>query len=194
MSKLTQPLRAEHQALLPQVELLRILANSTGEMPIDVFRDDLDAVYQFLTHDLIPHAQAEERALYPAVANAMGAPDATATMIRDHEEVVLLTRELGVLRAHLTGVRASDAEVKALRRVLYGLYAILKLHFAKEEEVYLPLLDARLTPDEARAMFEAMEQAAHSPHATVKPDGPRRDGTLRSRRAAQAGTASGQSG
>ncbi len=129
MSKLTHPLREEHRALLPQVELLRTVADSTGEMPIDVFRDDLrddlDAVYSFLTHHLIPHAQAEERALYPAVARVMGAPDATATMIRDHEEVALLTRELGVLREHLIGVRASDAEVKALRRVLYGLYAIL---------------------------------------------------------------------
>ncbi len=189
MSKLTQPLREEHRALLPQVELLRTVADSTGEMPIDVFRDDLDAVYSFLTHHLIPHAQAEERALYPAVARVMGASDATATMILDHEEVVLLTRELGVLREHLIGVRASDAEVKALRRVLYGLYSILKLHFAKEEEVYLPLLDERLTPDEAHQMFEAMDQATHSPQSTVNSATHRR-----SRRPAQAGTAVGQPG
>ncbi len=179
MGKRTQPLRQEHQALLPQVEILRTVADSTGEMPIDVFRDDLDAVYRFLAHDLIPHAQAEERAFYPTVARVMGAPDATATMIRDHEEVALLTRELGVLREHLTGVRASDAEVKALRRVLYGLYAILKLHFAKEEEVYLPLLDARLTAEEAVAMFEAMRHPSHPPHGAVVPPyagGPAREG------------------
>ena len=52
------------------------------------------------------------------------------------------------------------AQANALRRVLYGLYALVKVHFAKEEEVYLPLLDARLTPGEAHAMFEAMEAAA----------------------------------
>jgi hypothetical protein len=44
--------------------------------------------------------------------------------------------------------------------VLYGLYAVVKLHFAKEEEVYLPILDARLTHEEASRMFEAMEMAA----------------------------------
>ena len=49
---------------------------------------------------------------------------------------------------------------KALRRVLYGLYALVKVHFAKEEEVYLSILDARLTPEEAHRMFEAMEEAA----------------------------------
>ena len=44
--------------------------------------------------------------------------------------------------------------------MLYGLYTLVKVHFAKEEEIYLPLLDARLTPDEANRMFEAMEEAA----------------------------------
>ncbi len=48
-----------------------------------------------------------------------------------------------------------------MRRILFGLYALVKVHFAKEEEIYLPLLDARLTEKGAAAMFEAMEQAAH---------------------------------
>jgi hypothetical protein len=55
-----------------------------------------------------------------------------------------------------------------LRRVLYGLYGIVKLHFAKEEEVYLPLLDTRLTPEEAQAMFTAMETAAHAAKAHLQ--------------------------
>lgn len=33
--------------------------------------------------------------------------------------------------------------------------------FAKEEEVYLPLLDARLSPAEADGLFESMGHAAH---------------------------------
>ena len=45
--------------------------------------------------------------------------------------------------------------------MLYGLYALVKVHFAKEEEVYLPILDQRLTPEAAQEMFEAMEHAAH---------------------------------
>ncbi|MBI3166382.1 MAG: hypothetical protein HYZ24_16985 [Chloroflexi bacterium] len=52
-------------------------------------------------------------------------------------------------------------QTKVLQRVLYGVYALVKLHFAKEEEVYLPILDQRLTPESAREMFEAMEDAAH---------------------------------
>jgi iron-sulfur cluster repair protein YtfE (RIC family) len=54
----------------------------------------------------------------------------------------------------------TTTQSKALRRVLYGLYALVKVHFAKEEELYLPLLDARLSPAEAEHMFADMEKAA----------------------------------
>jgi hypothetical protein len=46
--------------------------------------------------------------------------------------------------------------------VLYGLYTPVKTHFDNEEEVYLPLLDERLTPGEARRLFEEMMAAAAS--------------------------------
>ncbi len=32
-------------------------------------------------------------------------------------------------------------DLRDLRRTLYGLHAILRLHFAQEEEQYLPLLE-----------------------------------------------------
>jgi iron-sulfur cluster repair protein YtfE (RIC family) len=96
------------------------------------------------------------------VGKVMGAAQATATMSRDHVEVGRLTDELAALRLELATVHLDDRQVKALRRVLYGLYALVKVHFAKEEEIYLPLLDARLTSDEAHEMFAAMEHAAHA--------------------------------
>lgn len=41
------------------------------------------------------------------------------------------------------------------------MHLLVKVHFAKEEEVYLPILDERLTPESAQGMFEAMEESAH---------------------------------
>ena len=161
MVPLTQPLRDEHKELQPQIDLLRTAADSVGDAPISVLWQQVDAVYDFLTHHLIPHAQAEERALYPVVGKVMGAPEATATMSRDHVEVGRLTEELAALRGQRAGVTLGADQAKALRRVLYGLYALVKVHFAKEEEVYLPILEARLTPHEADTMFAAMEAAAH---------------------------------
>jgi iron-sulfur cluster repair protein YtfE (RIC family) len=161
MTPVTQPLRDEHKELWPHVEVLRTTADAVGEAPLEVLRLALDEAYDFLAHHLIAHAHAEERALYPVVQKVMGAPEATATMSRDHVEVGRLTDELGALRAQLSSaVSITTAQSKTLRRVLYGLYALVKVHFAKEEEVYLPLIDARLSPAAAEQMFAAMEAAA----------------------------------
>lgn len=159
-SLVTQPLRDEHTELYPYIERIRTAADAVGDAPIESVRQGVDEACDFLIHHLIPHATAEDRALYPVVGKVMGALEATATMSRDHIEVGRLTDELGALREALIGETIDSAQAKALRRTLYGLYALVKVHFAKEEEVYLPLLDARLAPDEGRAMFEAMERSA----------------------------------
>ena len=160
MPTVTQPLREEHRELLPSVELLRVAAEAVDRVPAAELCDRVDAAYDFLAGHLIPHALAEDEALYPVVARVMGAPNATSTMSRDHVEVSRLTEDLLSLRARLPAGEHERLVADGLRRVLYGLYALVKVHFAKEEEIYLPLLDESLPPSEARAMFEAMERAA----------------------------------
>lgn len=160
MSTITQPLRDEHQELFPHIESLRLAGDAVSQELTSTDLASIDEAYSFLTHHLIPHAQAEDKALYPVVQQAMGAAQATATMQRDHVEVLSLTQELGRLRAQISGADISTDQLQALRRLLYGLYTLVKVHFAKEEEIYLPLLDQKLTEEEAHAMFEAMEAAA----------------------------------
>jgi iron-sulfur cluster repair protein YtfE (RIC family) len=143
MNTLTQPLRDEHKELIPHIEKILEVADSIPE------------VYEFLAYHLVPHAQAEDVALYPAVQKALGSLDATRTMTRDHIEVGHYIAELAQLRQDL-----SPQNFKMLQRVLYGVYALVKVHFAKEEEVYLPILEERMTADEAAKMFETMESAA----------------------------------
>ena len=155
MNTLTQPLRDEHKELIPHIEQILEVANSIPEASLEQIRTGVAKVYEFLAYHLIPHAQAEEAALYPTVQKVLGSPEATQTMSRDHVEVGRYVEELGGLQSKL-----SAREFKSLQRVLYGLYALVKVHFAKEEEVYLPILDERLSPQDAREMFEAMEEAA----------------------------------
>jgi iron-sulfur cluster repair protein YtfE (RIC family) len=155
----TKPLRDEHRELLPHVESLRVAADAAAGDG-NTLLTALDEALAFLHHHLIPHAQAEDAALYPKVEQVMHAPGATATMRRDHVEVVALAQELQQLRDGLDGPLTVDQR-RALQRILYGLYAVIRLHFAKEEEVYLPVLDAGLASDEADAMFTAMHEAAH---------------------------------
>ena len=167
MLPLTQPLRDEHMELLPHIERLRAVADAIGMAPGESVRQGVEEAYTFLTHQLTPHAQAEERVLYPTVGRLLGAPAATATMSRDHQEIERLTQELGTLRSQLAGESLGEVEVLALRRVLYGLYALVAVHFAKEQDIYLPLLDTRLTAQEAQQMFEEMERAAQEAKRTV---------------------------
>ncbi len=164
----TQPLRDEHRELLPHVELLRSAADHVGAVPPARLEAELDNVLDFLVGHLIPHAQAEDAALYPVVEKAMGAPGAADTMRRDHVEVVRLTEELAQIRGRIAAQAPSAYELD-LRRVLYGLYAVVELHFAKEEEVYLPVLDAWLDAASAARMFEAMERAASDAKANLEP-------------------------
>jgi len=89
-------------------------------------------------------------------------------MSRDHLEVIRLTEELETLRLHLFYAPLSESSEKALRRVLYGLYAITKLHLAKEEEIYLPLLEARLHSEEVDRMVEAMERTVNEAKSSLK--------------------------
>lgn len=155
MDTLTQPLRDEHKELIPHIENILRVADSISDLPLEQVQDGVEEVYEFLAYHLLPHAQAEEAALYPAVQRALGSPNATRTMSHDHIEVGRYIEELAVLRREI-----SPRQFKPLLRVLYGVYALVKVHFAKEEEVYLPILEERLSIDQAKDLFEAMEKAA----------------------------------
>ena len=162
MARLTDPLRDEHRDLRPRVDEILTVADLLGDPPHDVPSQRIAAVSTFLHRHLLRHAAAEETALYPVVGWALGGVQATATMSRDHVEIARMSDELDLLTSE---ARAGRADVRALRRVLYGLHAIVALHFAKEEEVYLPLLDEKLTPETARRLFVEMEQAAAAAQA-----------------------------
>lgn len=161
MSDVTRPLREEHANLLPDIENLRAVADCIGEFSRVHLQRSVEEIYNFLAHQLIPHAGAEEKVLYPAVAKALGTPQATITMSRDHVEISRLTEQLRVLQARICQPDFDHAGANELRRLLYGLYAIVKLHCAKEEEIYLPILDNHLSEGDAHELFHKIAAIAH---------------------------------
>lgn len=164
MRSVARTLREEHHELVPHIAFLRSTADLVGRASAEAVREDVDVVLGFLSHRLIPHAELEDRILYPAVAGLLGSPDATRTMSRDHVEVGRLTDDLRSARHRVVGAEIAPADACELRRLLYGLHALVSLHFAKEEEIYLPLIAARLAPEEAGALAEAMENAGSAAH------------------------------
>lgn len=157
-----QPLRDEHAELLPDIEAIRRVADAVGVTSAASLREQVAGVHEFLAHHLIPHAKAEDAVLYPEVEAVLHAPGATATMRRDHVEVADLTEQLGALEPELAAEVVSPSAERSLRRILYGLYALVRLHFTEEEEIFVPALEEGLTEERASELFEAMEaMAAH---------------------------------
>jgi hypothetical protein len=77
----------------------------------------------------------------------------------DHVEVAGLAEELAALTPELSEPSLSLEVEHALRRILYGLYALVKVHLIEEEEIYLPLLEERLTEEEIQELFRRMKAA-----------------------------------
>ncbi len=98
-------------------------------------------VHGALVSEVGPHEQAEERELYPQLDRLFGSPAVTATMSRGHAEIADQIRRLGQLLDEIGDSRPDEADTADLRAVLYGLYAILTLHTAQEEESFLSLAE-----------------------------------------------------
>jgi heavy metal translocating P-type ATPase len=125
-------LRAEHDAVLATVERIRSVADA-----LSAEDSDLGAVQQLLVQletELLPHEQTEEALLVPLVARALGGTDATAALSRTHAEIELQVGRLRRLLRDLHGDVVPQEDLAELRRLLYGLYGVLRLHNALEEE------------------------------------------------------------
>jgi hemerythrin-like domain-containing protein len=159
MNKLTTFIHHEHTTLRPHVELIRVAADAVGEVPLPILRDLTNAVLGFLVRELIPHARHETELLYKAVETATHSPGSTSTMNREHLEVSKMTDQLGDLHA-LTVAEAdiSEKTLRDLRRVLYGLYTLVNLHFAKEEEIYSDILEHQLSIAEQDLLLGALSR------------------------------------
>jgi heavy metal translocating P-type ATPase len=130
----------EHDELRNMLPLLRDTADLLTTGATTDALDALRRAHRFLTDQLLPHEHAEETQLYPALATPLGSTEATATMSRTHAEIDRLTHRLGthLHQADATGGLNTD-QIPDLLANLYGLYAVLRLHFVQEEENYFAL-------------------------------------------------------
>jgi hypothetical protein len=122
-------LHEEHVEFAEEIEDLRRVADAVGLVPANELRDRVCAAYDHLTRRVIPHAMAEDgsplgQVAASAIANASG----DAAVAREHTEIAQLIAELDALRWGLAHEDVGLAQEQALRRVLYGLYALIRTH------------------------------------------------------------------
>ncbi|MGG5812040.1 heavy metal translocating P-type ATPase [Falsiroseomonas sp. CW058] len=124
---------AEHAGLRHLAEALREGAEAIGPTPAAL--PALAGVERRLRDELLPHQREEERALYPEAARRLGGLDPVAPLIRMHAEMEALAERIGLL-LRLAAAGDDWREVAPeLRRALFSLEALLRLHLTVEEEM-----------------------------------------------------------
>lgn len=133
----TEHIREDHAHLREHVEHMRLAARELPELSPEERRELVKHILDFLRGALLPHADQEEQSLYREVAERLGQPEAIAPMTHDHVAIRVRTLQLSATEA---------TDVDRLQELLYGLYALISVHFWKEEQLYLPLIERPVLP------------------------------------------------
>jgi hypothetical protein len=145
---------AHHAVLMPHVDALASLAEELEISSLDELRRRVASEHAFITGQLIPHIDRAEEKLYPELERLMQNRHSMTPMRREHGELRRLVEEFGELIEH----ELTFESRLRLRRVLYRMHAILKVHLG-EEQAYLNVLAGNLSVEEQEGLARAMEHA-----------------------------------
>ncbi|MFI8008400.1 hemerythrin domain-containing protein [Streptomyces sp. NPDC086010] len=131
---------AEHDDPRDVLDSVRDAADQLSDVPDPAALQAVEQTHRLLTERLLPHEHDEEHQLYPVLAPTLGSPEAPAVMSRTHTEIARLSRRIAthLQLAHTSGALTLE-QIDDLRSCLYGLNAVLRLHFTQEEENYFSL-------------------------------------------------------
>lgn len=153
---LPQAAREHHDRLLHHVNQMPEIGDALLTARSEEVTRSVGAMSTFLTETLIPHIDAAERTVYPELERMFQNRHSMAPMRREHEDVRRLVTSFVRLGAQMTAGPVTIGRELALRRVLFQLYALLKIHL-EEEEMYLRIVEHGVTADVADLLAAAME-------------------------------------
>jgi hypothetical protein len=149
-------LHEHHEHLLTQIDRMPAIGDAIGVVPTTELTASIDGLAGFLGGTLLPHLEAAERAIYPELERLLQNQHSMTPMRREHEEVRRRIAEFGVMRDQLDAARLSIRTQVGLRRSIFGLYALLKVHLA-EEELYVSLVGHGVADDAVAAVSAALD-------------------------------------
>ena len=156
MQSLPQVTHEHHERLLSHVDRMPAIADLLLTAKADDVRASLVEMGGFLTGTLLPHIDAAERTLYPELERMFQNRHSMAPMRREHDEVRRLVGEFVRMGDELGTGQVTIGRTLAIRRVMFQLFALLKIHLA-EEDAYLRIIDHGVTTDVADMLAAAME-------------------------------------
>jgi hemerythrin-like domain-containing protein len=137
---LPQVAHEHHERILAHVDRMPEMADALLTATADDVRGSVVATAEFLNGTLLPHIDAAERSIYPELERMFQNRHSMRPMRNEHDEIRRLVGEYGKLSADLREGRVTLGRSLALRRVIFGLYSLLKVHLA-EEEAYLRIVE-----------------------------------------------------
>jgi len=140
--ELSAHLREEHEDLMPKLDSIRDAADLFDANGASETLISLKQVHSLLVDEILPHEAADERIIYPQVSAVLPGEDPMALMSRTHREIFHLVDVFERQLAEIPESGPDPADLSALRRTLYSLHAILRLHFDQEEELYFTLQES----------------------------------------------------
>ena len=158
MQSLAATSHEHHGRIESHVDRLPELAELIGRVSAEEFAARFEVECGFILGQLVPHMAAMESTLYDRLEVLMDRRHSMTPMRREHEQLRGLFASLCAYRKEAAGGTLDQAGEIGLRRVLYRLYAILKVHLA-EEELYLGVLDQNLSAEEKDALARGIDHA-----------------------------------
>lgn len=144
-----------HERLLQHLDTMPAMADELLTAKADVLRRDVDGLRDFLTGTLVPHVDAAEKTLYPELERMYQNRHSMTPMRKEHVEIRRLAGDFGKLADKVDAGQTGVGMTLALRRVMFQLYALLKIHLA-EEEIYLRIVDHGVATDVADVLAAAL--------------------------------------
>jgi hypothetical protein len=162
MDALARASHEHHGRLIVHVDRLAELAAELDGGVTPAFLDACEAEHRFIVEQLLPHMEAIEATLYGELERLMEGRHSMAPMRREHADLRRLIEATGAYHDLVTSGRLGPAETVGLRRALYRLHALLRVHLA-EEELYLRVLEGNLGEAEKEELARGIEHAVAEP-------------------------------
>ena len=141
--ELAEHLRQEHREMQPVLDQLEAAGNFFNGGAKANVAEEIQRVARVIREQLLPHEREDEEKLYPELAAMVRGFDPLGAMSNTHREIFRLANRYAQLADELAGESPDELQLQEIRRLLFSLIAIVRLHFAQEEELYFTLSDAQ---------------------------------------------------
>jgi iron-sulfur cluster repair protein YtfE (RIC family) len=147
-----------HERILATVDRLPTLGDAllADIADQDRLHRELREVRDFMVGSLLPHVEAAEAALYPSLERILQNRHSMAPMRREHAEVRRLVAGLDGLVKQFEESRITVGRAMLIRRAVFQLYAVLKIHLA-EEEAYIRVVDHGMATEASDLLAAQLE-------------------------------------